>query len=1263
MKITFIYPRFEKFLSALDRLNVERGLVEYFLGDFTTPPSLGIPIMASWTPPDVEMELIDDNAGEPIDFSAPTDLVAINCFTPQATRAFEIADRYRAHGKKVIMGGFFPSFMADECLKHADAVNVGEVEPTWQTIIDDARQGMLKRKYVGGNRFDLSKMRIPRRDIFYNKTTYDWDEDLVQITRGCSYTCAMCSIPAHMGYHIRFRPIEHVVEEIKTLKFENVYLADDTLFFPQRRIAEYAEALFKALAPLHKKYFVASTMALRTDKEFLDVAARAGVSNFYCTMNVDPISIKALQGGKKERQMLIDLVKMLEDRGIRFFGSFAIGRDWDDDSIADRILDLYVKANIHTSEFFFFTPYPGSVHWERLDRQGRIIDRDWSHYNGAHVVAKHPILGMDELYNQFAKVWTEFFRMQKERHAGHLEPLTFEAGKAVVGKPLQRKGVRGQAVVTGIGVLSPIGNDCGSVTASLREGRGGIGPITKFDTSHFRTPYGGEIRNFDPHAFLTEEEIADYGDPYLQYAIAAARMAIADAGLTLEKGAVNRDIALVLGTCNGGLLSAEDEYKWKHGKADRPFDEKMNLQAQYYGFGKAMARALGVGGDVWVVTTACSSTTGALGLAQTLINRNYYDTVIVGGADMLCVANVSGFNGLKATSTERIAPFSLPVGLNVGEAACFWIVENLEKAIVRKARCLGKIAGHAVTCDAYHPTAPDPRGDGVYRTLAAALADAQIDLSEIGCVNAHGTGTEANDRAEAKGVARLLGGAAIPVVSTKSFFGHCMGTTGILEATCNLLAMNSDFIPPTINYTVPRPGCAIDCVPNKARPKSYHAFLSANYAFGGNNAAVCITRWDYPVPPRKREYQRVVITGAGAVTPLGLGMGATLEALRRNACGIGDAAALGLSGMRSKKAGLVADFSGAEVNRRIDFGAMNKISRMATAAAHFALDHAGLKVSPRNAHDVGIAMGVCNGPEETPHMDSVFSSGTFAPDITCFSNIVANSTAGWAANALCLKGVNTTLAPGPHAGLQCVAYAYDALAEGRAKCILAGAADEVYAQTYFNYDLMRLLYEGEDEENYRCIPTEKKRKVLGEGAAALTMETLDAARERGARILAEVLGYAMPHDAGPFGEQNMGTDGIALACAQALARSMVDAGAIDLVVWAPQGNAQDVKVLDGLRRTFGGRFESIPLVTTTFHTGFIESASILVSLGAALTAIDQGTGLWPQRTGLEDIDRRKPDKAPSHVLAVGSSDVGYNFAVVLKVDHKIVETAKEKTCP
>ncbi|MEI7729699.1 MAG: beta-ketoacyl synthase N-terminal-like domain-containing protein [Verrucomicrobiota bacterium] len=1255
MKVTFVYPRFEKFLSSLPEL--DQGLINYFLGDFTTPPSLGIPLLAAMTPPEIDVELVDDNSGQPIPYDAPTDLVAINCFTPQAARAFEIADAYRAHGKKVVMGGLFPTFMASECLKHADAVNVGEGEPTWHQILKDAQAGTLKPRYMGGASTNMAQVPAARREIFYQNNFYDWDEDLVQVMRGCSYTCAMCALPAQMGGRIRFRPIERVVEEISRCKHENVYLADDMLFFQHRRINEYARELFTALEPLQKKYFVSSTMALNTDNAFLDLAARAGVRNFYCTLNVDPFSIKALQGEARERQMLIDLVKSIEDRGIRFFASCALGRDWDDERIADQILTLFDAAKIRTAEFFIFTPYPGSVHWDRMLRQERIFDFNWRHYNGAHVVSKPQNLTPDQLRKQFVKVWREFFKMQKAQHAAHLEPATWQDGVQVLGKPMQRQGARTQAVVTGVGILSPIGNDPETVTEALRTGRHGLTAVSKYDSRHFRTNLGGEIKNFNPADWLSPAEFQEYDDPYLHYAIAAARLALRDAGLDWKE--LRRDVGLVLGTCNGGLCSAEAEYAWKHGRSSRAFDERMNLHAQFFGFGKAMANALKIGGETYVVTTACSSTTVALGLAQMLIQRGYYDTVLVGGADILCVANVSGFDALKATSSGRIAPFSQPCGLNIGEGACFWVVETLEKALLRHARCRGRIAGHATSADAYHPTTPDPRGLGVCRTLTNALSDSGYSLAEIGCINGHGSGTEANDKAESRGVAKFIDGQPIPLVSTKSYFGHCMGVTGILEATSQLLAMNHDFIPPTLNFSEPRPGCALDYVPNEARPKKYEAFISANYAFGGNNAAVVVTKWDAPLNPPVRAAERVVITGLGTVTAAGLGIQKTLEQLRNNAVCLSPARGFPLNGARAKLIGHVPEFKAAEVDRRIDFASLNLISRFAVAAGRLALDHAGLKITPQNGDDAGVVMGVCNGPSEMGHMDRVFTSENFAADVTSFSNITSNSTAGWVSNTLYLKGVNASLASGPHAGLQSLAYAYDSLVENRAKVILAGAADEAYAQTFYNYDGMDFLYAGEEESDYRLRTTVERRKVLGEGAAMICLETATHATCRNANILAEMLGYGMSMDGDGFTAANLRPEGLIHAVQLALSRASVAAREIGLLVWAPQGNRQDLKVLEAGRSVFGERFAQMPLAATTFNTGYIESASILVSLAAALQSLHAAEStLWPQRTGLPELDARALPQPPDYILAMASTDLGYNYAAVFRRRWKAAAAAE-----
>jgi 3-oxoacyl-[acyl-carrier-protein] synthase II len=256
------------------------------------------------------------------------------------------------------------------------------------------------------------------------------------------------------------------------------------------------------------------------------------------------------------------------------------------------------------------------------------------------------------------------------------------------------------------------------------------------------------------------------------------------------------------------------------------------------------------------------------------------------------------------------------------------------------------------------------------------------------------------------------------------------------------------------------------------------------------------------------------------------------------------------------------------------------------------------------------------------------------------------------AKALYLKGVNISFAPGQHAGLQSLAYAYDSLAQGQARQIIAGAADEIYPKSYWKYNLIDFLCQGEQEKNYQIRLDNLRQKVLGEGAGMLVLEDWQSAQERQAHILGEVLGYGMSMDAGPFIQQNLDIEGLMHACSLAIKRSEVKITDIDLVLWAPQGNIQDKKVIDVCKKILETGYEQVPLVTTTFNTGYIESASVLVTLACALLALQEGNDLWPQLTGLPEIDNKKLRKDPRNILVLASSDLGYNFAVVVKPEKK-----------
>lgn len=1236
MKVTFIYPKFEKFLESVEKMSSER---EFFtVGKFTCPPSLGIPILASVTPGDVEINFVDDNAGEKIDFDDGTDIYAINSFTPQGTRALEIAAECKARGKTVVAGGMFPSFMSEEFSGLVDSVCIGEGEYTWGELLSDYKNGCLKPVYKSSKPVDMAAMPEPRRDIFYNKTCYDWDEDLIQLTRGCLYNCAMCIIPRHMGTRLRFKPIDMAVREISHLKFENVYLTDDSLFFPHRNVREYAEAFFRAVEPLGKKFFVSSTLALNSETSFLDLAARAGVRNFYCTLNVDPLSIKLLRGDKVARAKFKALVEELKSRDINFFASFGIGRDWDDDSIADRVLELCEFAGITTSEFFIFSPYPGSAHWDRLSSQNRIISRQWHKYNGANVVFKPAKMSEDKLYERFVDCWKGFYEMNSKRNLAHMEPSVWVGDEMTVSKSLKKKGVEREAAITGISIISPLGNDTATVLKALRDCRDGISAATKIDTSKFSSHLCAEVKGFDYSSNMSAVELEEYTDPYIRMAINGARMALADAGLDFSKV---EKAAVVLATCNAGLNSGEVEYLKKYGFDCPEFDRSVSLQSEFYSLSKAVAGALKSPAQCWMVNTACSGSTAAIGLAEALIESGKCDVVLVGGADAVALSNYAGFSAIKVVSAEKIAPFSTPVGLNIGEGAAFWVLENHAKALLRKAKCYGKVIGHATTGDAHHPTQPDPRGDGAYRTMRNAVRNAGLDVSDIGCINAHGSGTAANDRSESKGIAKFCGQTQIPVTSTKSYMGHCMGATGILEATCQLISMNDNFIPPTLRNSGARAGCEITAVGGRGIQKNYDCFLSANYAFAGNNAAIVVAKRDFvkyektPASGKKRP----VISGLGGISALGAGISENLANLRAGKVGIEKIKRFDSPRM----AGMVELPNLRTFDRRLDFSGMNRISSYATITAKCALDSAKFAVKRDNCEDIGLAVSVCRGSSETAHMDSVFGDENHRGDIGCFSNVTANSTAGWVSKALEIKGTNITLTPGPNGGLQSLAFASDVISDAAAKQMLALAADEIYKQEIDGYDIIGNLRSGKEESNFKLNYDSDFKTVMGEGAAAVLIEDIQTASERGAYIYGEILGFGSAMDIDGFTGANLGSEGLKKAVAQALEFSGVKSSEIDLILWSPRGCAQDAKFV-ALRDAL---FPGLPMVTTVFNTGYVETSSSLLTLACVLKALSEGEQLWPQRSGVKALDDVPVPENPKRILCVASSHIGNNYAAII----------------
>jgi len=409
VRLRLIYPRFRKFLEGHEAL---RDLVkEHLVGDYTMPPSLALPIIASLTPPDVELALTDDNIGHEIDYDESVDLVALSCFTPQAKRAYEIADEFRKRGTPTVIGGLHPTGTPNEALEHASSVCIGEGESVWPRILADVRNGRLKPIYRATKPFPVEKLPIPRREIF-SGGTYKWDAHLVLTTRGCPVRCETCPVPNKEGTILSMRPIDTVIDDIRSMPYKQFYFTDDTVMLPGKKSTRYMMALMERTRRLDVSIFLASTMMMVRDRAFYEKLKKGKVTSIYTVFGLDRASRNLFtpQCSSEEWHDAVELVKMIEDTGIHFFASFGIGFDEQDESAPDRILRFAHEAKIDLAEFYIRTPFPGTPFGQQAATENRILHRDYDLWNTGNVVFRPRNRTVDQLLQDFYQLWKGFYR-------------------------------------------------------------------------------------------------------------------------------------------------------------------------------------------------------------------------------------------------------------------------------------------------------------------------------------------------------------------------------------------------------------------------------------------------------------------------------------------------------------------------------------------------------------------------------------------------------------------------------------------------------------------------------------------------------------------------------------------------------------------------------------------------------------------------------------------------------------------------------------
>jgi 3-oxoacyl-[acyl-carrier-protein] synthase II len=408
-----------------------------------------------------------------------------------------------------------------------------------------------------------------------------------------------------------------------------------------------------------------------------------------------------------------------------------------------------------------------------------------------------------------------------------------------------------RVVVTGMGMVTPLGVGTEASWRALCQGKSGVGPVTHFDASQFRTRIAGEVKDFNPHDFI-DRKLVRRGDRFIHFALAAARMALEDAKLKIDASNDER-VGVSVGTAMGGIESIEKNHELLiKGKRQQisPFFVPSFLGNMATG---QVAITFGAKGANMCTVTACASGTHAIGDAAIVIQRGEVDAMIAGGTEAAIRPLVfAGLDPLKVMSARNDAPerASRPFdkgrdGFVIGEGAGMVILEELESAQKRGAKIYGEVLGYGLNSDAYHITAPDPEGKGAASCMRLALEDAGISPGQVDYINAHGTSTELNDLSETRAIKSVFGGRAhrIPISANKSMMGHMWAGAGVTEAIASLLTIRDGIIPPTINYETPDPECDLDYVPNEARKARVNIVLSNSFGFGSTNGCLILGKF------------------------------------------------------------------------------------------------------------------------------------------------------------------------------------------------------------------------------------------------------------------------------------------------------------------------------------------------------------------------------------------------------------------------------------
>ena len=789
-----------------------------------------------------------------------------------------------------------------------------------------------------------------------------------------------------------------------------------------------------------------------------------------------------------------------------------------------------------------------------------------------------------------------------------------------------------RCVVSGLGVICAVGNNVEETWKNALDSVSGIHKTTSLDTKDCYADLAAEV-HCDT---LDEVEGAQGKDRASKLCIKAALEAMHDAGLSDFSD--DQRVSVIIGSCVGGVLSIENYHR--HGK--NPVDiPQMPIAA----IASQVAESVHAGGIVTNVGNACAAGTISIAMACDLIRAGKADVVIAGGADSFASVPYSGFLSLHALDENGCSPFNHCNGITLGEGAGVVIVESFEHAQMRGARTYCEVLGAGVTSDAHHITAPREDGVCLIEAMDRAVKNSGIKRSDIGYLNAHGTGTGKNDNAEINAFNQFFGeeNPTLSVSSTKVMTGHCLGAAGAIEAVFSIKALTTNTVLPTLHYSEEDSAALkakvgeMDYVQNKPKAKELNCVMSNNVAFGGTNASIVFSKQPGDVQSQVAKNKKIAVTGIGIVSPVGNSKQAYLEAVKNGAKPASGSITSAVTDVDYKELGIKMAFY-----RKLD-----NLGQLQTVSGMRALRDANFTVTEENAKQIGIIVGTSEGGlGATYDFEELIAEGGNAKGSAFkFPHTVYNAAGGYLSILSGIKGYGVTITTGPNSGLDSIGYSMNVIHDGQEEAMMATGTDE-------NIPIITELCQklGVAASEPVAPYSGSEGFVVGDGSVSVILETEDYARARGAKVYCYAIGYGNGRKNVKFGK----VAGSGEALDNAISSALNDAGVSIDEIDAVCGFANGLKVVDDIEkesyaRVFGDKLKGLPLFQVKERVGEGRAASATLAASEAALML---SGELPQNDayfvdGAAVTKKSVPTGGFKKILVTAFATGGSYSAVVL----------------